>query len=225
MNNEIYIVGARLDGHAGIVIDTIRLVNKYKIAGFIDNTPELQGKIIDGIPVIGSTNNLLELNLTGKNFHIAIGDNVARWAIKVHIENMVGGFLTTIIHPSAILSNKCIINKGAFIGPGVIINNGAKLGEVCIINSGAIIEHDNIIGNAVHMAPGTVTAGRVKVNDLAFVGVGSTIMPDIEIGEAALVGAGSTVVKDVVSKETVIGYAAKKHNKNIYISLLDENNS
>lgn len=222
MEKEIYILGARIDGHAGVIIDTIRLIDEYRVAGFIDNTPGIKGKIIDGIPVLGSTDELDKLGLSDKCFHIAIGDNVARKMLSQKIKT-IGGKLITIIHPTAIISKSSKIGDGSFVGPGAIINNGTTVGEVCIINSGSIIEHDNIICDAVHMAPGTTTAGRVKVNELAFVGVGATILPDIEIGSASLVGAGSTVVKNVVSKETVIGYAAKKYKKNIYTETKSDN--
>lgn len=213
--NDIYIIGARIDGHAGVIVDTINLLKQYKIKGFIDNTPSFQGETIIDIPVIGKTDNIDNLGLEGAFFHIAIGENIARNKLFNIVKN-INGKVVTLIHPSAIVSPKVKINEGAFISAGAIINNGSNIGKACIINTGVIIEHDNIIGNFVHIAPGSVTAGRVVIHDLAFIGVGSTILPDIVIGEASLVGAGSTVTKDVITNETVIGYAAKKYKKNIY---------
>jgi UDP-perosamine 4-acetyltransferase len=64
----------------------------------------------------------------------------------------------------------------------------------------------------------------VKVNDFVFVGVGSTILPDIEIGTGAMVGAGSTVVKNVKRQTTVLGYAAKIHKQNIYADTQSNDN-
>jgi acetyltransferase EpsM len=217
MKNDIYILGARLDGHAGIIVDTIKLNGDFRVAGYIDNTPNLIGKILEGIPVIGSSDEIDKFGLKGVFYHVAIGDNVARKNLYKKITKF-NGIPTTIIHPTAIVSENCKIGIGSFIGPGVIVNNGCKIGKGCIINSGSILEHDNIVGNYVHVAPGVVTAGRVNINDLAFIGVGSVILPDINIGEGSIVGGGSTVVKNVASQNTVIGYAAKQHKKNIYVT-------
>jgi len=216
MKKNIYIVGARMDGHAGVVFDTIRMENNYEIIGFIDNTPSLIGKKINGIEVICSSECIKNYKFQTKNFHIAIGDNVARKKISKMIKDIKGN-LITIIHPNSIISSSVKIKEGSFVGPLSVLNFNTKIGKCCIINSGSIIEHDNLIEDFVHMAPSTATAGRVIVEELSFIGVGATILPDLKIGKASIVGAGSVVVKNVQSKETVIGYAAQKYiRKNIY---------
>lgn len=213
---KIVIIGARINGHAGVILDALEAIDRYEVVGFIDNTPELQGKKINGIPVIGSTDNLDCLKGLARYAHIAIGDNVARGRLY-DLLRQCGIEVVTLIHPTATISKRADISEGCFIGARAVVNNGVSIGAVSIINTGALIEHDNEIGFAVHLAPGTKTAGRVKVDDFSFVGLGATILPDIHIGSGAMIGAGSTVVKDVSPKTTVIGYAARKHNKNIYV--------
>lgn len=213
---KITLIGARLDGHAGVVLDMINDIGGFEVVGFIDNTPGLKGKKLKGIPVIGSSDDLRRVKFPSKLVHISIGDNVARGKLFNQLKEL-GLKVETLIHPTARVSREAEIGEGCFIGPRAVVNNGTKIGDVSIINSGAIVEHDNQIGFAVHVAPGTSTAGRVRIDDFAFIGVGSTILPDIYIGSGAMVGAGSTVVKDVSPKTTVIGYAAKKHTKNIYV--------
>ncbi len=214
--NKIILIGARIDGQAGVVLDTLEEIGGYEVVGFLDNTPNLHGSLINGIPVMGSSAEIGNTKFGDDfYFHIAIGDNIARAALYDALKKANLPVLT-IIHPTAFVSKYAHIHEGCFIGPMAVVNTGCILQPVALINSGAIIEHDNRIGKAVHMAPGVKTAGRVRVDDFTFVGIGSTILPDIHIGSAAMIGAGSTVVKDVDSKTTVIGYAAKKHEKNIY---------
>ena len=212
---RIVIIGARLDGHAGVVLNTLEVINKYELVGFIDNTPELHNKLVNGVPVIGSTDDLDSLEIKAEYAHIAIGDNVARGKL-FRLLKQRGLNVLTIINPTATISNQAKIGEGCFIGPHAVVNNGVVIGSACIINTGAIVEHDNKIGYAVHLAPGTKTAGRVRIDDFAFVGIGATILPDINIGSGAMIGAGSTVVKDIPPKTTVFGYAARKYSKNIY---------
>ena len=220
--SKIIIIGARIDGQAGVVINTIAQTSNYEIIGFIDNTPELVGAKINGIPVIGSTDDIEKLNLPVKNFHVAIGDNIVRHRIQEILVNLNCKPIT-LTHPSAIVSDiDTSIGKGSYIGPNSIINNGTKIGSACIINSGSIVEHDNYYGNAVHIAPGVKTGGRVKIQDYSFIGVGSSILPDIKIGSGVLVGAGSTVTKNVENQVTMIGYSAKPYNKSVYENILPD---
>lgn len=213
--NRIVLVGARLDGHAGVLLDVISEIGTYEVVGFIDSTPSLQGTIVAGVPVLGSTDDLETLAIHADSVHVAIGDNVARGNIYNTLVKR-GIPVETIIHPSASISSRATIGDGCFIGAGAIVNNGARIGSASIINTGVVVEHDNLVGFAVHMAPGTTTAGRVTIDDFVFVGAGATVLPDAHIGSGALIGAGSTVVNDVPNKTTVVGYAARRHVKNIY---------
>jgi len=213
---KIVLIGARMDGHAGVIVDTLGRIGGYEIVGFIDNTPELKGKRVNGVSVLGSTEDLETIPIPADCVHVSIGDNVAR-AKLFGILKARGQAVETLVHPTAVVSQDSQIGEGCFIGPLSVINNSSVIGDVTIINSGAIVEHNNKLGLAVHMASGTRTAGRVQVDDFAFVGVGASILPNIHIGSGAMVGAGATVVKDVSSKDTIIGYAGKKYKKNIYV--------
>jgi len=220
-NEEIVIVGARLDGQAGVVMDTLDEIGGYEVIGFIDNTPGLQGKSVSGIPVIGSTDNLEVLQIPKSWFHIAIGDNIARYKLYNILKKRQAKILT-IIHPSAIISRQAIIGEGCFVSVNAVIRNGADIGCVSIINTSAIVEHDNKIGNAVHIAPGVHTGGCVHIADYSFIGLGSTILPNIKIGSGVMIGAGGTITKDVASNMVMMGYAAKPHKKNIYKDLEED---
>ena len=46
---------------------------------------------------------------------------------------------------------------------GVVINCCTRIGKGCIINTGSTIDHDNIIGDYVHISPGAHLAGTIKV--------------------------------------------------------------
>ncbi len=213
---QIIIVGARMDGHAGVVLDLMMEIGGYDVIGFVDNTLSLQNTNVNGIPVLGSTDNLDTLDFDTEDFHIAIGDNVVRHnlykILKLRNLNVM-----TLIHPSATVSRYAEIGEGCFIGPHAVVNNGVSIGCVSIINTGTIVEHNSRIGNAVHVAPGVHTAGKVRIDDYSFVGLGSTVLPDIHIGNGVMVGAGTTITKNVPANTTMIGYAARKHTKNVYV--------
>lgn len=58
--------------------------------------------------------------------------------------------------------------------------------------------------------------GKIVIEDWAYVGAGSLIMPGVTIGEGALIGAGSVVTKSVAKGTVVAGNPAR------YICLVDE---
>nr|MBP6342795.1 hypothetical protein [Candidatus Omnitrophota bacterium] len=69
----IIIIGARMDGHAGVVVDTLKEIGGYELVGFLDNTPSLQNKTISGVPVLGSSDELTTMKFPADCAHIAIG--------------------------------------------------------------------------------------------------------------------------------------------------------
>ena len=119
----IVIVGARMDGHAGVVLDLIAKTKTFKVIGFLDNTPEFKGTYINNIPVLGSSSNFKTQKFESIIFHIAIGDNAARGKLFKELTKQ-GYEVVSLIHPSAIVSEKAKIGNGCFIGAGAIINNG-----------------------------------------------------------------------------------------------------
>jgi acetyltransferase EpsM len=116
---------------------------------------------------------------------IAIGDNAARK--KVISEH-------PMFYPP-VISNKAIVSKGAFIGqgtvvmPGAIVRANARIGSFVILNTGCTVDHDCIIGDYAHIAPGAHLCGHVEVGEGALVGVGVGIAPMCRIPPWVLVKA------------------------------------
>lgn len=116
-------------------------------------------------------------------------------------------------------------------------NCGYKIGEQTYIAEGLTVaekleDKDNlIIGNRVAIGPNVtlltssdpnnsrirpyvkIQRGRILIEDDAWLGAGSIIMPDITIGTGAVVGAGSVVTKNVEPYHIVAGVPAKTIKK------------
>jgi len=219
------LIGARIDGHAGVIIDVLSLFEDIEIVAFFDSTPDLKGTCINNIPVLGCIHDATQDVLDNiDEFHISIGDNKARQELFIELK-MKGLKFSTIIHPTAVISNSAIIGEGCFIGALAVVQCNVTISNVSLINTAAVIEHDNIIGEAVHIAPNAATAGRVKIGDLSFVGIGASIIPDIIIGESVFVAAGAVITKDVKKNTRMLGYFAKPHHENIYADIDNDNDN
>ena len=210
------LIGARADGQAGVILDVLTYFENIEVVAFYNNSPELNGTSINGIPVLGCINDATKDSLSKIDmFHISVGDNNARLDLYRKLKKQ-GLKLLTIIHPTAVVSKTARISEGCFIGAQAVIQNNVIISNVSLINSGAIIEHDNVIGQAVHVAPRACTAGRVKIGDMSFVGIGAVIIPDVIIGELSFIAAGAIITKNVLDKTIMMGYSSKVHTKNIY---------
>ena len=147
--------------------------------------------------------------LTQEDFFISIGNNGIRKNIynNLAIRNLLP---VNVIHPSALIDYSAdLATHGIMIAPNVTINALAKIGIGAICNTYSVIEHECLIGDFAHIAPGAVLCGNVHVGENSFVGAKSVVREGIRIGKNALVGAGSVVVKDVPDNAKVVGNPAR----------------
>ena len=106
-----------------------------------------------------------------------------------------------------------MIGAGTFIAATAVVNPDARVGEHCIINTGAIVEHDNVIGSFVHIAPGVNLGGRVIVGEGTDIFTNATVIPDVTIGKNCVIGAGAVVLKVAPDGVTMVGNPARVISK------------
>ncbi|MCI0577570.1 MAG: acetyltransferase [Chloroflexi bacterium] len=206
------VVGLGAGGHAKVVIEILRLMGGYKLAGLLDPRPELWGSEILGVPVLG--NDDLLATLPGEGIRHAFiglgtaGNTQPRWRLYEKARRH-GLEIVSAVDPRAVVAPSAQLGYGPTIMAGAIINAAAWLGDNVIVNTGAIVEHDCIIGHHVHIATGARLAGAVSVGNNSHIGVGATIRQEIRIGENVVVGAGAVVVKDVPDGVVVAGVPAR----------------
>ncbi|MDD4957083.1 MAG: hypothetical protein PHH49_07390 [Candidatus Omnitrophica bacterium] len=97
--------------------------------------------------------------------------------------------------------------------PGSVVMTGTKIGEFVIVSTNASIDHDNVLGDHVNIAPGVVTGGGVEIGAGTFVGLGAVVFPEVRIGRKCIIGAGSLVRKDVPDGMLVYGSPARTIRK------------
>lgn len=188
--------------HARVVLDGL-LSSGKKVMGLFD--PKYTGELM-GVPQLGTYQSS---KFPDAKALVAIGDNAQR---KKVVAATMHDF-TNFIHQSAVLSNNIVFGTGDMIMHGVIVQVNTRIGNHVILNTGSRIDHDCVIGDYVHIAPGAVLCGTVSVGEGAFIGAGAIIIPGISIGAWSRVGAGAVVVRDVEAHTTVAGNPAKALTK------------
>lgn len=197
-------------GHASVIADTLRILG-HTILGCI--APNMKEVIAEDLTWLGSDDTFLNRNDSEKVWLAnGIGMVKVNGLRKTVFEqfNSRGYRFINIVHPSAIVSEKAVLEEGVQIMAGAIIQTGAVLKRNTLINTRASIDHHAVIGSNVHVAPGATICGSVKIGDSAFIGAGATIIQGVQVGRCATVGAGAVVIRDVLDGLTVKGIPAKE---------------
>lgn len=205
--NKLIIWGA--SGHGKVVLDVVRAQGGFTSIVFIDDASRKLSGEFQGCRVAGARTELASLRTSGyAHFVVAIGCNAAR-AECFQAARRIGIEPATLVHPTAAVSQSATIGRGTVVMPNAVINPDSVIGANCIINSGAIVEHDCCIADHVHLSPGVVLGGGVRVCAYSHIGLNASVLPEIEVGERAIVGAGAVVLEWVAPGDTVAGVPAK----------------
>lgn len=204
---RLVIIGA--GGHGRVICDVLRLQGTAQVVGFVDDAPNLQGKTVHGLPVIGTTEDLAKLRRRRIDvFVAAIGDNAIR-ARKFAEATDAGLDPWDAIHPSSIIAAGVTWAPGIQVVAGVVVNPDARLGSNVILNTACSVDHDCKIGDHCFVGPGARVGGTVSIEEGAFLGIGALVLPNLCVGQWSTVGAGAVVTRDVPPRCVVVGCPAR----------------
>jgi UDP-perosamine 4-acetyltransferase len=175
----------------------------------LDADESLHGSNVAGVPVLGGINQLLKLKTQKvRGAVVSIGDNRIRQQYAQEAAD-AGLELVQAIHPRAIIAKSARLGRNVVVAAGAVVCAEAVIGDSAIINTGAIIDHESVVGEAVHVCPAATLAGRVQVEQLAFIGMGARIIQCLTIGARSVIGAGAVVRSDIPPDCTAVGVPAR----------------
>lgn len=207
-NRSVIIIGG--GGHAKVVADVLQLQG-YAVLGYTDLDSE-KGCLPPTIPFLGDDQAIFghqPASILLANGLGSVRSTAGRRKIYEYFVN-AGYQFVKLIHPSAIVANDVTIQEGAQIMAGAVIQPGSRIGNNVIVNTKASLDHDCLISDHVHVAPGVTISGGVYVGEGTHIGTGAIIIQGISIRENCLVGAGAVVIADVKDGRTVIGVPARE---------------
>lgn len=205
LNREVVLVG--YSGHGYVVAD-VAIESSINLKYYTDKKSITKNPF--DLSYLGFEGNL-DYKFWNKDYDyiLGIGDNLIRRKTADIIMSQ-GKEIPNLIHPSSSISNKAQFGIGNFISRNVSVNSLVRIGDICILNTGCIIEHECVIGNGVHVAPGAVLAGNVEIGDNTFVGANTVIRQGVKIGRNVIIGAGSVILKDIVDNKKIVGNPGKE---------------
>jgi len=182
-----------------------------EIVAFIDDDPDQQGAVINGIPV-------MSLDEVSKKFPLAlVVAGVGSPSLRRRLVEKVGlaglGF-DLLVHPGTARSQWITMEEGTVICAGNILTTNIVIGKHVQVNLDCTVGHDVVMADFTTLAPGVHVSGWVHFEQEAYCGTGATIVngtreAPLIIGERAVIGAGACVTKSVPPDTTVVGVPAR----------------
>lgn len=205
---DLIIIGAGGFGRevAWLVERINRVSPTWRLLGFLDDTPELQGKALHGYPVLGKTEALPLYNTA--YFVCAIGSSRARKSVIDRLSPLSPRF-ATLIDPSVILSDRVEIGEGSLICAGSVLTVDISIGRHCVVSVGSTLGHDAVLRDFVTLYPAVNISGKTLIGLGAELGTGTQMIQGKTIGQGSIVGAGSVIIRDIPENCTAVGVPAK----------------
>ena len=204
MSKKILLVGG--GGHCKSVLDSLLEINEFSKIGIIDIKENMRKEILE-VLVIGCDDDLPRLFTDGYKYAFVTVGSIGNPKLRIRLFNKlneIGFEIPNIVDPSAVVSRHVKMETGIFVGKNVVINAGSTIHKGSIINTGAIIEHDCLVGEFAHIAPGSVLSGEVQIGENTHIGANSVIKQQLRIGADSIIGMGSVVTKNI--KDNIIAY-------------------
>lgn len=184
------------------------LSEKYNLLGFIDDDPQKQGRVVNGYPVVGDTQWLLERKRE-ISVVVAVGSPSIRKKIVEKLKTNPNIRFPNIIAPDARISEFVELGEGCIICYANIITVNIKIGDFFLANRCCTIGHDCVIGDFVTLNPMACVSGNVTVGECTDIGTGAHIIQGKTVGKNVIIGAGALVNKDIPASCTAVGVPAK----------------
>lgn len=204
---SIVIVNAGTGGQASVILDAC-IAGGIPVAGWLSSGEGARNPGSD-LKLLGDVS-LLDSREFVAAHEIIIGTGNGDFRRSLSLRALAsGGSLTTICHPSAVVSSLATVGVGSFLAAHSFVGPHSRVGRFCIVNTAATIDHDNVLEDGVNVSPGAHFAGGVHCGEDAFIGVGASVTPGIRVGARATIGAGAVVIRDVPDGATVVGNPAR----------------
>lgn len=196
------------------IVQLFRDINKsgkeaqWDIIGFLDDNPDMKGKIRNGVSVLGGKAWLMENHKNDCHYVCCIGSPKAKSKIVKHLKTFNVKFASGI-HPSVIMSETTSIGEGTVITAGNIFTTNIKVYDHVIFNLACTLGHYSVVYNYCTINPGVNISGDVILEEGVLLGTNAAILEKITIGQYSIIGAGAVVNKNIPANVTAVGIPAK----------------
>lgn len=162
---------------------------------------------IDNERIFGKVDRIEEDLVGGHCDEVVIAIGYRHFAFKQEVFTKLERLdrFATLVHPTAHRSRSASIGRGVLLFPHVNVDTEATVRDGVVALGQCSISHNCTIGRFSFLSIGVALGGHVAIGDRVFVGVNSTIIPDVEVGPDSIIGAGSLITKNLATAARAVG--------------------
>lgn len=207
MADQLLLVAA--SGLAREVLAVVRTRGGFDVAGFLDDSPALQGTTIDGVPVLGTIEEVPAHPWC--DVLVCAGRGAAREAIVARLGalEVSPARYATVVHPSVDVPVGCEVGSGSIVLAGVVMTTSITLGEHVVVMPNVTLTHDDVLQDYATVCAGVALGGGVVVGRGAYLGMSSSVREHAVVGPGATLGMGAVLLQDLPAGETWAGVPAR----------------
>lgn len=180
---------------------------EWDIKGFLDGDVKLPCEEYAKLelPVLGDVNSYIPEQ--EDVFICAVASPAVRERLVGVIESRGGNFIN-LVHNTALVQKSARMGVGNILTCYACVNDHAELGSHIIFNARSGIGHDGKIGNFTSLMSIVDVQGGASVGKRVFIASGVHILAHAKVEDDAYVGVGSVVFKRVKKGQKVFGNPA-----------------
>ena len=150
---KLLILGA--GGYGKTVADLASQLGCYDKIAFLDD-----GRSGEGI--LGKCGEFVTFSDGDTEMYPAFGNSSIRMHWLKSLRD-AGVTVPALVHPRAYVSPTARLGIGTVVLPMAVVNTGVQVGSGCIVNIGALIDHDSVLEDGVHLAPGAIVIAENRI--------------------------------------------------------------
>jgi len=196
------------------VLDSLTRIEHQRATAIVDDNPDLQGKSLMGVPVLGGQNDI-EALFAKKLFDAAVVSVSTSTSFRERMHEKLEQLkipAANVIDPSARVQINAVLGTGNVILAFCHIGSCAVIGNGNFLSPYVDVEHHCVLGDFCTFGPGVMMSSLVNIGNGVKFGTGVFIEPKISIGSNSIVGSGAILVGNIPENsivKTTMGYTVR----------------
>jgi sugar O-acyltransferase (sialic acid O-acetyltransferase NeuD family) len=182
---------------------------RWQLVGFLDDDPSRVGTAVDGIKVLGPSDEVSEHPAASV---VVCTGNPRDYASRHRIVRRLGldaERYATIVHPSSSIGYGSTVGVGTVLLAHAVLTADVTIGIHVACMPHVTLTHDDVVEDFSTMASGVGVGGSARIGTGAYLGAGAVLREGVTIGDWSLIGAGSLVLSDIPARCVAYGQPAR----------------
>ncbi|WP_116950092.1 LbetaH domain-containing protein [Jiangella endophytica] len=181
----------------------------HEVAGLLDDDLGKAGTTVDGVPVLGTPDDVAEH--PDADLVICAGRGAARRDLAARLAKLGVGDdrYATVVHPATPVPAGCVVGVGSVLLAGVVLTTAVTVGRHVVCMPHVTLTHDDVVEDFATLAAGVALGGGVIVGSAAYLGMRSSVRERCRVGDDAVLGMGAALVEDQPARTTWAGVPAR----------------